>query len=165
MYDRYSQLTFIVRNDGAKIPVHSLLVFHHRVPVGMMELRLLFIPRLFSTTGCQFDLTADTGRVVSPGYQSDLYPNILQCEWTIQVQAGRTLTLTFSPSFSLEDGKDFLQVRCLLVYFNKDSRVSMPLANRYLFNVNCAKPYATECKHAKLSTVPNSGGKTSQEQN
>ena len=72
---------------------------------------------MFSTTGCQFDLSADTGRIVSPGYQSDLYPNILQCEWTIQVQAGRTLTLTFSPAFGLEDGKDFLQVRWQLVSF------------------------------------------------
>ncbi|XP_070201910.1 uncharacterized protein [Littorina saxatilis] len=60
--------------------------------------------------GCQFDLSANTGRVVSPGYQTNLYPNILQCDYTIQVQAGRTLTVTFDPGFSFEFGKDFLQV-------------------------------------------------------
>ncbi|KAL8625326.1 hypothetical protein ACOMHN_044469 [Nucella lapillus] len=60
--------------------------------------------------GCTFDITANTGHIVSPGYLTDLYPNILTCQWTIQVQAGRTLSLSFDSRFALEDGKDYLKV-------------------------------------------------------
>ncbi|KAK7468035.1 hypothetical protein BaRGS_00036739, partial [Batillaria attramentaria] len=60
--------------------------------------------------GCTFSIVANSGRIVSPGYRTNRYPNILECTWDIQAEPGRSLTLSFDSTFALEDGKDFLEV-------------------------------------------------------
>nr|KAG5694506.1 hypothetical protein BaRGS_030381 [Batillaria attramentaria] len=62
-----------------------------------------------TTAGCTFSIVANSGRIVSPGYRTSRYPNILECTWDIQAEAGRSLTLSFDSTFALEDGKDFLE--------------------------------------------------------
>ncbi|KAK3709547.1 hypothetical protein RRG08_019384 [Elysia crispata] len=59
--------------------------------------------------GCDYIMSGSSGTLQSPGYDLGIYPNAMECTWSISTDQGRALRLNFD-SFSLELDKDFLQV-------------------------------------------------------
>ncbi|GAB0181747.1 CUB and sushi domain-containing protein 3 [Grus japonensis] len=59
-------------------------------------------------TLCGGDVRGPSGTILSPGYP-DLYPNSLNCTWTVDVTHGKGVQFTFY-TFHLEDHHDYLLI-------------------------------------------------------
>ena len=77
------------------------------------ELYIMEIMYLYTRSECGGTLNEPDGYVTSPGYHLNGYPDIVHCEWIILSATGQTLSLKFVEDFSLEDDKDYVQVRKL----------------------------------------------------
>ncbi|KAL5020301.1 hypothetical protein ScPMuIL_003193 [Solemya velum] len=60
-------------------------------------------------TGCDFQITSDSGEVFTPGHPDRPYPGIATCSWQLHSASGDSLKLIFT-AFSLEDGMDYLKI-------------------------------------------------------
>uniref|UniRef100_A0A3Q2Q9C4 CUB and Sushi multiple domains 3 n=1 Tax=Fundulus heteroclitus TaxID=8078 RepID=A0A3Q2Q9C4_FUNHE len=62
----------------------------------------------YRLTSCGGDIRGPAGIILSPGYP-ELYPNSLNCTWTVEVSHGKGVQFTFH-AFHLEDHHDYLLI-------------------------------------------------------
>lgn len=55
-------------------------------------------------------MTSESGAITSPGYDVNIYPDIMTCTWTVRPTSGKSVRLQFS-EFQTEADNDYLEVR------------------------------------------------------